>query len=106
MLPWMIQSPLMPNIAILMASYTQALERTLEVHKYSETLSIKVHVLSLVNNFLRQDFDVVGGEALRAVIHLVILEVSLIDFRIYDGRVITHTFISGFGDQRSVYGLI
>lgn len=79
MLPWMIQSPLMPNIAILMASYTQAFEQGLEVQKYSETLSIKSHVLSLINEFLRQDFDLVGGEALRAVIHLVILEVSRLD---------------------------
>jgi hypothetical protein len=76
MLPWMIQSPLMPNIAILMASYTQAQEQCLEIQKSSEILSIKAHVLSLINTFLRQDFDLVGGEALRAVIHLVILEVS------------------------------
>lgn len=75
MLPWMIQSPLMPNIAILMASYTQAVEQGLEARKYSETLSIKSHVLSLINAFLRQDFDLVGGEALRAVTHLVIIEV-------------------------------
>lgn len=72
----MIQSPLMPNIAILMASYTQALEQGSEAMKHSEPLSIKAHVLSLINHFLKQDFDVVGGEALRAVIHLVILEVS------------------------------
>jgi hypothetical protein len=76
MLPWMIQSPLMPNIAILMASYTQALDQRHEMIKQSEPLSIKAHVLSLINHFLRQDFNVVGGEALRAVIHLVILEVS------------------------------
>jgi hypothetical protein len=76
MLPWMIQSPLMPNIAILMASYTEALDEGFEVVKHSEALSIKAHVLSLINQFLTQDFDIVGGEALRAVIHLVILEVS------------------------------
>ena len=76
MLPWMIQSPLMPNIAILMASYTQALDQGYEMIKQSEPLSIKAHVLSLINQFLKQDFNVVGGEALRAVIHLVILEVS------------------------------
>ena len=80
----------MPNIAILMASYTQAQENALEVRKYSETLSIKALVLSLINNFLRQDFDVVGGEALRAVIHLVILEVSHIGFRICLGIMIAH----------------
>ena len=78
MLPWMIQSPLMPSIAILMASYTQKVEQGLEIQKFSETLSIKVHVLSLINAFLNQDFDLVGGEALRAVIHLVILEVRYV----------------------------
>ena len=76
MLPWMIQSPLMPNIAILMASYTQAHEHGLGIQRSREILSIKAHVLSLINTFIRQDFDLVGGEALRAVIHLVILEVS------------------------------
>jgi hypothetical protein len=76
MLPWMIQSPLMPNIAILMASATQA-EHGMEVIKHSETLAIKSRVLALINQFLKQDFTIVGGEALRAVIHLAILEVSV-----------------------------
>lgn len=63
----------MPNIAILMASATQA-EHGLEVMKHSETFAIKSRVLALINQFLKQDFSVVGGEALRAVIHLAILE--------------------------------
>jgi len=76
MLPWMIQSPLMPNIAIMMASATQSSEQDLMVKKSSETLSIQSHVFKIINQFLKQDFNEVGGEALRAVIHLAILEVS------------------------------
>jgi hypothetical protein len=75
MLPWMIQSPLMPNIAIMMASATQTSEQELTVKKSSETLSIQSHVFKIINQFLKQDFSEVGGEALRAVIHLAILEV-------------------------------
>jgi hypothetical protein len=76
MLPWMIQSPLMPNIAIMMASATQGSEQEFLVRKSSETLSIQSHVFKIINQFLKQDFSKVGGEALRAVIHLAILEVS------------------------------
>jgi len=72
----MIQSPLMPNIAILMAAATQTLENDSQLEKRPETFTIKANVLGLVNDFLRQDFRVVGGEALRAVIHLAITEVS------------------------------
>ncbi|KAE9378640.1 hypothetical protein N431DRAFT_363266 [Stipitochalara longipes BDJ] len=74
MLPWMIQSPLMPNIAIMMASATQSSEQELMVKKSSETISIQSHVYKIINQFLKQDFNEVGGEALRAVIHLAILE--------------------------------
>ena len=76
MLPWMIQSPLMPNIAIMMASATQSSEQELMVKKSSETLSIQSHVFKIINQFLKGDFSEVGGEALRAVIHLAISEVS------------------------------
>jgi hypothetical protein len=72
----MIQSPLMPNIAILMASATQSSESIIESKKQAETLKIKSSVLALVNTFLRQDFSIIGGEALRAVIHLAITEAS------------------------------
>jgi hypothetical protein len=76
MLPWMIQSPLMPNIAIMMASATQNSEQNLTFKKSPETLSIQSHVFKIINQFLKRDFNEVGGEALRAVIHLAILEVS------------------------------
>lgn len=66
----------MPDIGILMASATQA-EEGRQVIKLSETSRIKSKVLGLINDFLEQDFKVVGGEALRAVIHLVVLEVII-----------------------------
>jgi hypothetical protein len=75
MLPWMIQSPLMPNIAILMSSATQMVQHDTEMKRKNETVAIKANVLAVVNNFLQQDFNLIGGEALRAVIHLAILEV-------------------------------
>lgn len=66
----------MPHIAILMSSASQATEPTLQTTRMSETIVIKSQVLSLINEFLRQDFSLVGGEALRAVIHLVVIEVN------------------------------
>ncbi|KAK0104453.1 hypothetical protein ONS95_004742 [Cadophora gregata] len=70
-LPWMMKSPLMPNVAILMAS---AAQNHAGMVKNSETLIIKSHVLSLVNRFIQEDFFLVGNQALRIVIHLVVLE--------------------------------
>jgi len=62
----------MPNVAILMASAAQS---NLHQERYSETLVIKSHVLSLVNRFIQEDFFLVGNQSLRIVIHLVVLEV-------------------------------
>lgn len=66
----------MPNIAIMMASATQSSEQELMVKKSAETLSIQSHVFKIINQFLKRDFSEVGGESLRAVIHLAISEVS------------------------------
>lgn len=77
-LPWQIQSPLMPNVAILMASATQSYLQNPESEMSSETLLIKSHVLTLVNKFIRQDFYTVGNQAMRIVIHLVIIEVCIL----------------------------
>lgn len=71
-LPWMINSPLMPNVVILMASAAQSYAGTIA---NSETLLIKSRVLSQINKFIQEDFNVVGDQALRIVMHLVLLEV-------------------------------
>jgi hypothetical protein len=72
----------MPNISILLASATQTqeLESSSEITRKrgNETLVLKSFVLGLINQFLRQDFGLVGGEALRAVFHLAILEACLV----------------------------
>jgi hypothetical protein len=68
----------MPNIAILMASYSERFERGLDVGRHSETLSIKAYVYGLVNKFLEQDFKLISDEAIRAVTHMVILEVRIL----------------------------
>ncbi|CZR68073.1 uncharacterized protein PAC_17972 [Phialocephala subalpina] len=73
-LPWTIQSPLMPHIAILMSSTSQTAEPNLQVAKASETFAIKSQVLALINEYLKQDFALISTEALRAVIHLVVME--------------------------------
>jgi len=72
----MIQSPLMPNIAILMASFAQGMERGEDVNRRQETLALKVKALALTNEFLAEDFSVIGNDAMLATIHLASLEVS------------------------------
>lgn len=70
----------MPNVAILMAAATQSYLKDPESEMTAEALIIKQHVLALVNKFIRQDFDLVGHQAMRIVIHLVITEVCLLLF--------------------------
>ncbi|KAK0631145.1 hypothetical protein B0T17DRAFT_599198 [Bombardia bombarda] len=73
MLPWMLQSQLFPNIAILMASVVQILDRGGEADHSSEPLAIKVRVLSMINHALgRRDYDL--SDVLRCIVNLVIIE--------------------------------
>lgn len=74
MLPWMLQSPLFPNIAVLMASAAQALELDGKAQYKAEPLAIKAKVLAMINKVLGTDHDTT--DILRSVIHLVILEVG------------------------------
>jgi hypothetical protein len=68
---------LIPNVAILMASSMQSLQPEIKTEKHSETLLIKSNVLATINNLLQQDFASVARQALSAVVHLTIVEVSL-----------------------------
>ncbi|PMD32263.1 hypothetical protein L207DRAFT_179831 [Hyaloscypha variabilis F] len=70
----MIQSPLMPNIAILFASFAQGIERGEDVNRRQETLALKVKALALTNEFLAEDFGLIGNDAMLAIIHLAGLE--------------------------------
>ena len=74
-MPWQIQSTLMPNVAILMASATRGFLQDPTREMTSESLNIKSHVLKLVSKFIQEDFYLVGNQAMRIVIHLVIIEV-------------------------------
>lgn len=76
-LPWMLQSHLMPHIAILMASSKQSVENNVGAEKKSETSLVKSKVLGLFNNFLENDFRVVGNAAIKAIVPLIITEVSI-----------------------------
>ncbi|KAK3323051.1 hypothetical protein B0H66DRAFT_219062 [Apodospora peruviana] len=72
MMPWMLQSPIFPNIAILMASVVQVLEKGREAGSSSEPLEIKIKVLALMNRVLGGEYDL--SDVLRCVINLVIIE--------------------------------
>jgi hypothetical protein len=66
-----------PVVAMLMASSAQSAESGFQISKPSETFALKANVLSAINDFLKQDFTVVARQALPAVLHLVLIEVSL-----------------------------
>lgn len=74
MLPWMLQSPLFPNIAVLIASVAQAVEIGSESRYKTEPLAMKVKVLGMINKVLGTDHDMT--DILRSIIHLVVIEVS------------------------------
>jgi len=74
-LPWMMQSPLMPQIAIFTASGYRALIRGQDVARCPETIAIKGMLLSSINSYLKYDFDKIYEEAIQSVVHLALLEV-------------------------------
>jgi hypothetical protein len=75
-IPWMIQSPLMPHIAILLASFAEGMDRGEDLNRCQETLALKVKALALTNEFLAEDFSLIGNDAMLATIHIASLEVS------------------------------
>ena len=81
-LPWQLQSPLFPNIAILMACTTQSLDCGIEIQTNPETLAMKARVLSYINAFLtragKSNFPEIAAESIKCVINLMVMEVSLV----------------------------
>jgi len=73
----------------------------------SEAIAIRANVLALVNKFLEQDFMLIGGEALRAVINLVITEVGERNacFKNKAEWASADISSSGFGAMIIIYGL-
>ncbi len=91
-LPWQLQSPIFPNIGLLMACAAQSLDRGVLPEKNTESLSMKARALANVGRFLRQHVAALGArggdgvqeslvlalaEAIKCVINLVVMEVSL-----------------------------
>jgi hypothetical protein len=76
-LPWMLQSHIMPHIGLLMASASQSVEiQDSTALESVETIVLKSRVFKLFNKFLEQDFNIVGDAAIRAIFPLVMTEVS------------------------------
>ncbi|KAM7200893.1 hypothetical protein V8F20_005135 [Naviculisporaceae sp. PSN 640] len=74
MLPWMLQSHIFPNIAILMASVVQVLEKGQEPpDSSSEPLAIKTKVLGMINRVLTKGTYELS-DVLRSIINLVMIE--------------------------------
>jgi hypothetical protein len=77
-MPWMMQSALVPEIAVLTGAGYRAIVRGADVSKDPETIAIRVRVLAHISKFLQQDFDKIYMEAIKTVAHLVMLEVRSI----------------------------
>jgi hypothetical protein len=73
----MIQSPLMPKIALLASAGTKALWRGAQPVNDPKSLVIKSNILCLINNLLRQSFANVYVEVMHSVVYLVVLEVII-----------------------------
>ncbi|KAH8904903.1 hypothetical protein BR93DRAFT_865550, partial [Coniochaeta sp. PMI_546] len=79
-LPWQLQSPVFPNVGLLMASVTQSLDQGLELDQNPETLAMKARALSCVNQYLdmtrnwKRQFSEVMSEAIKVVVNLVVME--------------------------------
>ncbi|KAK2040191.1 hypothetical protein LZ31DRAFT_568854 [Colletotrichum somersetense] len=73
-LPWMLQSPLFPNIGILMASTAQSLEQGVEISKNPESLALKSRALSIVADYMERPFDAIAVEMVRSIVNLVVME--------------------------------
>ena len=96
-LPWQLQSPLFPNIAILMACTTQSLDRGIEIQTNPETLAMKARVLSYINAFLtragKANFPEIAAESMKCVINLMVMEVSAV-VSVLQPRYFTNTISS------------
>jgi hypothetical protein len=66
----------MPDLALLTSVGVKARLQGLEPAKYPEALAMRGNVLSLLNQFLYQDFDHIYAKAIHFVIHLALLEVG------------------------------
>ncbi|OIW22573.1 hypothetical protein CONLIGDRAFT_556809, partial [Coniochaeta ligniaria NRRL 30616] len=79
-LPWQLQSPVFPNVGLLMASVTQSLDHGVELDQNPETFAMKARALSCVNQYLdrtrnrERQFSEIMSEAIKVVVNLVVME--------------------------------
>ena len=67
---------IVPHLAISMASAEQSAENADDGKRKSEMIVVKSKVLGLFNEFLDNDFSLVGNAAIRAIFPLVTTEVN------------------------------
>ena len=75
MLPWMLESPLFPNIALFSSAIALSLMKDIPIAENREVILLKSSVLAQVNEFLGQELRSVAQEVLRSIIHLAMIEV-------------------------------
>ena len=75
-LPWIMQSPLMPHIAIFTASAYRAHTAGTEMVTHTPTMAMKGILLHHISSFLEEDFDRIHEQLIQSVLHLIIMEVT------------------------------
>jgi hypothetical protein len=103
-MPWMMQSPLVPEIAVLTGAGYRAIIRGADVSKDPETIAIRVRVLAHISEFLQQDFDKIYMQAIQTVAHLVMLEVRSRSYTQLRGGIADQGLESGTGAIMQPYG--
>jgi hypothetical protein len=103
-MPWMMQSPLVPEIAVLTGAGYRAIIRGADVSKDPETIAIRVRVLAHISEFLQQDFDKIYMQAIQTVAHLVMLEVRSRSYTELRGGIADQGLESGTGAIMQPYG--
>ena len=78
--PFMIQSPLIVYIALLTASYFQAVSRRIDVEKSVDAVAAKMKLISLINAHISSHGKGISDEAIGAVMSLAYNEVMLEEF--------------------------
>jgi hypothetical protein len=74
-LPWMVQSPLMPEIAVLIALLFRNIHQGIESSKSPNALVMRGGIYSLLKDFLCGDIAVISDGAVHALLLLGSIEV-------------------------------
>lgn len=74
-MPEIMQSPLMPHIALFTACAYRAHTSGAEMVTHAPTMALKGRLLHHINSFLEEDFDKVHQQLIQSILHLIIIEV-------------------------------